>query len=94
MCWTDFFWMKIGNVPSNLRIVDYSLGMTGSAHDSTAFAHTGAAKYPEWFFDGEEFAWADSAYTVNSRTIPVHKQPASSLYENALFDGVVSHLRV
>jgi hypothetical protein len=88
------FCMQIGNVASNLRIVDYSHGMTGSAHDSAAFAHTGAAKYPDWFFDGEEFAWADFAYTVNSRTIPVHKQPASSIYENTLFDGVVSHLRV
>jgi hypothetical protein len=86
--------MEIGNVPSNLRIVDYSLGMTGSAHDAAAFAHTGAAKHPDWFFDGEEFAWADSAYAVNSRTIPVHKQPASFLYENTLFDGAVSHLRV
>jgi hypothetical protein len=94
MRWTDFCLRKIGNVPSNLRIVDYSLGMTGSAHDAAAFAHTGAAKHPEWFFDGDEFAWTDSAYTVNSRTIPVHKQPASSLYENTLFDGVVSHLRV
>ena len=86
--------MQIGNVPSNLHIVDYLHGMTGSAHDSAAFAHTGAAKHPDWFFDGDEFAWADSAYAVNSRTIPIHKQPASFIYENALFNGVVSHLRV
>jgi DDE superfamily endonuclease len=86
--------MQIGSVASNLCIVDYSHGMTGSTHDSAAFAHTGAAKYPDCFFDGEEFAWADSTYTVNSRTIPVHKQPALIIYKNALFDGVVSHLHV
>lgn len=68
--------------------------MTGSAHDSSAFEHTAAAKYPDWFFKGKEFAWADSAYTVNSRTIPVHKQPASFNPRNAFFDKHVSRLRV
>ena len=60
--------VQIGNTPSNLQIVDYSHGMTGSAHYATAFEHTTAAKYPDWFFEGEEFAWADSAYAVNSHT--------------------------
>ena len=86
--------MQIGNVPSNLRIVDYSHGMTGSAHDATAFEHTAAAKYPEWFFEGEEFAWGDSAYPVNERTVSIHKRPASLLPENALFDKTTSRLRV
>jgi len=49
---------------------------------------------PIGFFDGDEFAWANSAYLVNSHTIPIHKQPASFIYKNALFDGVVLHLRV
>jgi len=39
--------------------------MTGSAHDAWAFEHTAAAKYPDWFFQGEEFAWADSAYGIS-----------------------------
>ena len=68
--------------------------MTGSAHDATAFEHTTAALHPNWFFDGEEFAWADSAYAVNSRMIPVHKKPASLEPMNALFDKVVASLRV
>lgn len=68
--------------------------MTGSAHDATAFEHTTAAVYPDWFFQGEEFAWADSAYAVNSRTIPVHKKPASLEPMNALFDKVVASLCV
>ena len=85
---------QIGNVPSNLRIVDYSHGFTGSTHDAAAFEHTCAAKYPDFLFQGEEFAWADSAYTLNSRTIPVHQQPASFLPENIFFDCTVSNLRV
>lgn len=68
--------------------------MTGSAHDATAFEHTTAAKYPDWFFEGEEFAWADSAYAVNSRMISVHKKPASDDPANSLFDKVVAHLCV
>jgi hypothetical protein len=81
-------------VPSNLCIVDYSHGFTGSAHDSAAFEHTAAAKHGDWFFEGKEFAWGDSAYTVNKWTIPVHKRPASLQPENAIFDHVVAHLRV
>jgi hypothetical protein len=74
--------------------VDYSHGFTGSAHDAVAFEHTAAAQHPNWFFEGNEFAWADSAYALNCYTIPVHKQPASLRPENAAFDHVVSHLRV
>ena len=77
-----------------MRIVDYSHGLTGSAHDATAFKNTGAALHPDWFFSGEEFAWVDSAYGVDSRTIPVHKKPASLDPKNALFDKTVAHLRV
>ncbi|KIK72231.1 hypothetical protein PAXRUDRAFT_181101, partial [Paxillus rubicundulus Ve08.2h10] len=57
--------LNIGNLPSNLRIVDYSHGMTGSAHDSCAFEYTTTSKFPNWFFQGEEFAWADSTYGVS-----------------------------
>ena len=73
--------------------MDYSHGMTGSAHDAAAFEHTAAAKYPEWFFEGEEFAWGDSAYPVNERTVAIHKRPATLLPENALFDKTASRLR-
>jgi hypothetical protein len=68
--------------------------MTGSAHDASAFEHTGAAKDPDWFFDGAEFAWVDSAYPCTTHTIPVHKEPASLIPANAIFDRYVSHLRV
>jgi len=79
---------------SNLRIVDFLHGLTGSAHDASAFEHTAAVKHADWFFAGDEFAWVDSAYPVTARTIPVHKRPASLVPENTLFDGAVAHLRV
>ncbi|SRR6266545_6315667 len=85
---------EVGNVSSNLRIVDYSHGFTGSAHDATAFEHTAAHKHPDWFFEGEEFAWADSAYSLKKHTIPVHHKPASFRRENTIFDKAVAHLRV
>ena len=68
--------------------------MTGSAHDASAFEHTAAMKHTGWFFEGEEFAWVDSACPIILRTIPVHKRPASLLSENTLFDGVVANLCV
>ena len=86
--------LQIGNTPSNLRICDFSHGLTGSAHDAAAFQHTTAVVHPELLFEGEEFAWTDSAYAVTSHTIPVHKRPASLDPANALFDRIVSSLRV
>jgi DDE superfamily endonuclease len=68
--------------------------LTGSAHDASAFEHTAAVKHSNWFFDGDEFAWMDSAYPVTLRSIPVHKRPASLRPENTTFDHLVSHLRV
>jgi hypothetical protein len=85
---------QIGNIPSNLRIVDYSHGHTGSAHDLTAFEGTGAHRFPDHLFKGEEFAWADSAYNVTERVIPIHKRPAADIPENARFDQAVSQIRV
>lgn len=81
-------------MPSNLRIGDYCVGNTGATHDSTAFEETAAGSDPDWFFSGDEFAWGDSAYTVNRRTIPVHKRPAAFDRDNAFFDKTVSRLRV
>ena len=85
---------QIGNVPSNLCIVDYAHGYCGSVHDAAAFESTAAYKYPGWFFQGKEFAWADSAYSLTPWTIPVHKEPYSLIPENTVFDKAVSHLWV
>ncbi|KAG2062614.1 hypothetical protein BDR04DRAFT_1131190 [Suillus decipiens] len=86
--------LQVGNLPSNLQIVDYAHGLTGSAHDASAFEHTAAVKHSDWFFGGNEFAWMDSAYPVTLCSIPVHKQPASLLPENTTFNHLFSHLHV
>ncbi|KIO22285.1 hypothetical protein M407DRAFT_43965, partial [Tulasnella calospora MUT 4182] len=49
---------------------------------------------PNWFFEDGEFMWADSAYTVSPRVIPVHKKPASDNPLNAQFDATVAQLRI
>ncbi|KAF8839689.1 hypothetical protein BDN67DRAFT_990751 [Paxillus ammoniavirescens] len=54
--------LQIGNLPSNLWIVDYAHGLTGSAHDASAFEQTAAVRHTDWFFQGDEFAWVNSAY--------------------------------
>ena len=74
--------------------MDYAHGLTGSAHDALAFTLTAACKYADWLFEPAEFAWADSAYSLTNRMIPVHKKPASLIRENAIFDRAVSHIRV
>jgi hypothetical protein len=74
--------------------VDYSLGYTGAAHDALAFQHTAAFRHPNYLFQGDEFAWADSAYPLSECVIPVHKKPASNIRQNAIFDRAVSHIRV
>lgn len=79
-------------MPSNLWIVDYAHGLTGSAYDASAFEHMAAAKYADWFFERDEFAWVDSAYPVTLRTIPVHKCPAALLAENTTFDSAIANL--
>ncbi|KAF7310261.1 DDE Tnp4 domain-containing protein [Mycena indigotica] len=86
--------VQIGNAPSNLRIVDYSIGHTGSAHDQLAFEGTAAYKYPNWLFFGREFGWFDSAYTLTGRSIPIIKEPAALEPDNMAFNKTCSHLRV
>lgn len=74
--------------------MDYSHGHTGSAHNAAAFEHIAAFKHPDWLFEGDEFAWGDSAYPVSACVIPVYKRPASLVPENKIFDTAVSHIRV
>ncbi|KAF7319715.1 DDE Tnp4 domain-containing protein [Mycena kentingensis (nom. inval.)] len=85
--------VQIGNVPSNLRIVDYSIGHTGSAHDQLAFEGT-AYRYPDWLFKGIEFGWFDSAYTLTGRSIPIIKEPEAHEPNNMAFNKTCSHLCV
>ena len=85
---------QIGNAPSTLRVVDFSHGHTGSCHDACAFKGTAAHRFPDWLFEGNEFTWADSAHPCTAQMIPVHKEPASQIPRNAIFDHYVSSLHV
>jgi hypothetical protein len=49
-------------LPHNLLIVDYSLGHTGSMHDTWAFRSTCTFKDHEKIFAPGIWMWADSAY--------------------------------
>ncbi|KAF7310164.1 DDE Tnp4 domain-containing protein [Mycena indigotica] len=86
--------VQIGNVPSNLRIIDYSHGFTGSAHDSSAFEYTTARKHPELLFEGDEHGFGDSAYALSEYMIPMFRSPAADLAVNHLFCATLSALRV
>ena len=68
--------------------------MSASAHDTSAFQSTGAAKYPEFFFQGNEFAWADFAYLCTLCMMPIHKKLTPDDPRNAVFDKAVSHSQV
>ncbi|KIK95904.1 hypothetical protein PAXRUDRAFT_139666, partial [Paxillus rubicundulus Ve08.2h10] len=81
-------------LPSNHWIVDCAHGLTGSAHNPSAFEHTAAVRHTDWFFQGDEFAWVDSAYPITPHTIPVHKWPAALLVEYIIFDSAVANLQV
>ncbi|KAF7297512.1 DDE Tnp4 domain-containing protein [Mycena indigotica] len=77
--------VQIGNVPSNLRIIDYSHGFTGSAHDSSAFEYTTARKHPELLFEGDEHGFGDSAYALSEYMIPMFRSPARPTWLSITF---------
>lgn len=52
----------------NLRIIDFSFGHVGSAHDSTAWEQTRLVQENEHLMDDGEWVWADSAYPVSNMT--------------------------
>ena len=63
-------------MPHNLMIVDYSVGHTGSVHDSWAFRSTRTFKEHERIFAAGEWMWADSAYPSETWSVSPFKKPA------------------
>jgi hypothetical protein len=57
-------------------IVDYSVGHTGSVHDSWAFRSTRTCKEHECIFGLDEWMWADSAYPSETWSVSPFKKPA------------------
>ena len=63
-------------MPHDLMIVDYSVGHTGSVHDSWAFRSTRTSKEHERIFGPDEWMWADSAYPSETWSVSPFKKPA------------------
>jgi len=63
------------NLLHSLCFVDYSLGHTGSAHDSYAFQSTRIAKNPSAFLGPSDWIWVDSAYPIRRWCIPPFRKP-------------------
>ena len=57
-------------------IVDYSVGHTGSVHDSWAFRSTRTFKEHDQLFAPGEGMWADSAYPSEMWSVSPFKKPA------------------
>ena len=57
-------------------IVDYSVGHTGSVHDSWAFRSTQTFKEHELIFGPGEWMWVDSAYPSERWSVSPFKKPA------------------
>lgn len=62
-------------MPDTLLIVDYSLGHTGSVHDSWAFRSTRTFKESATIFELGEWLWADSAYPAEKWCVSPFKKP-------------------
>jgi len=61
-------------------IVNYSVGHTGSIHDSWAFQSTQTFKEDECIFAPGKWMWADSAYPSETWSVsPFKNQPMGSL---------------
>lgn len=86
--------IQIINMFKSLRIVDFVVGFTGSAHDSAAFQYSSIIQNPRWLLEPGEFMYADSAYTNSSDVIAVHKRPAADDPLNKQFDTAVAHIRI
>jgi DDE superfamily endonuclease len=56
-------------------IVDYSVGHTGSVHDSWAFRSTRTYKEHNRIFGPSEWMWADSAYPSETWSVSPFKKP-------------------
>ena len=62
-------------MPHNLMIVDYSVGHTGSVHDSWAFRSTRTYREHDRIFGPSEWMWADSAYPSETWSVSPFKKP-------------------
>jgi DDE superfamily endonuclease len=83
-------------MPHNLSIIDYSIGHTGSVHDSHAFQSTRVSREHETILEKDEWIWADSAYPVTPWCVPPFKKPPrGELSRNEkIFNYHLSRIRI
>ncbi|KAJ8092395.1 hypothetical protein AAF712_011062 [Marasmius tenuissimus] len=74
----------------NLQIVDFTVGFTGSTHDSTAWEYTRLKKEHLVIVEDGEWVWADSAYPIEWWVVAPYKSPYREIPENAQFNNYVS----
>lgn len=88
--------LKLINLVHNVRIVDYALGHTGSAHNSAAFASTRYYEEHDTLLEPGEWIWADSAYPVTPWCVPPFKKPSGGQLdqEQRRFNYRLSSIRV
>ena len=46
-----YIFLQIVILPHNLKIVDYTIGISGSIHDASAFQRNWIARHPEQFLN-------------------------------------------
>lgn len=83
-------------LPNNLLFVDYSVGHTGSVHDSWAFQSTRVSKDHEHIFAPGEWLWADSAYPAEPWCVTPLKKPIGGFLapDDRTFNYHVSKVRI
>ena len=67
--------LQLVTLPDTLLIVDYSVGHTGSVHDSLAFRSTRIYREHDHTFAPGEWVWADSAYPSETWCVSPFKKP-------------------
>jgi hypothetical protein len=66
---------QLVTLPDSLIIVDYTIGHTGSIHDSLAFQGTCIFKEHERILAPSEWIWADSAYPAETWCVAPFRKP-------------------
>ncbi|KAF9512810.1 hypothetical protein BS47DRAFT_1266809, partial [Hydnum rufescens UP504] len=76
----------------NLCIINYVVGHTGSAHDSTCFLDSRVVREHAQLFDPGEWIWANSTYAIEPWCIVPYKKPHRLLPINWRFNTCLAHI--
>ncbi|KAF8836554.1 hypothetical protein BDN67DRAFT_983861 [Paxillus ammoniavirescens] len=85
--------LQIVSTP-DLRIINYSVGLPGSQHDSTAFAETQISQEHDVLLADDEWIFADTAYPLHSWCQAPYKKPEKDTKDNTVYNYYVSKVRI